>query len=154
MKYKIPAEFKIMRVRECAALPAPCDTPTMALEYWRNSIEHADWFSQEREHLVTILLNARLRCIGHHLISIGSVAETHCHPRECLRPAIVHSAYAIMLMHNHPSGDASPSAADHRVTIAIRDAARLMQISLIDHVIVGNSLYGCPYYSFREAGIL
>lgn len=155
MKYKIPSEFKITRLRECPGTTL-ADKPENCLAYWNQNITTAEWFDQDRECVVTLLANARLRVIGHHLISIGSLTECTIHPREVLRPAIMHSAFATILMHNHPSGDPSPSAADHRVTKRLRDASQILQINLLDHVIAGSRepIDRVPYYSFCEAGIL
>lgn len=155
MKYKVPSEFKITRLRECPGTTL-ADSPANCLAYWNQNITTAEWFDQDREHLVTLLANARLRVIGHHLISIGSLTECTFHPREVLRPAIMHSAYATILMHNHPSGDPAPSAADHSITKSLREASSLLQIKLLDHVIAGSSapIDRVPYFSFREAGIL
>jgi DNA repair protein RadC len=149
---KTPAEYKIMRVRECAPTDK-CEKPAELLDYWKQNIETADWFSPDREQLVVILLTTKLRCIGHHLISIGSVNETVCHPREVLRPAIVHAAHSFVVMHNHPSADASPSHADIRMTKILREASQLMQIPLLDHIIVGSETER-PYFSFRESCLI
>jgi DNA repair protein RadC len=64
------------------------------------------------------------------------------------------NAYAIAIMHNHPSGDATPSQADIRVTKNLREAAGMLQISLIDHIIVGSSHTETPFFSFKEAGLI
>ena len=70
-------------------------------------------------------------------------------------PAIVHCAYAFILVHNHPSGDATPSDTDLRLTRAASLAATTMQIQLLDHLIMGASADGCAgYFSFKEAGLL
>jgi DNA repair protein RadC len=154
MTYKTtPAEFKITRVRECAPAHA-CNSPEDCLAYWASNIVPADWFSSEREQVITLLLSARMRPIGHHLLSIGTLNESAVHPRETLRPAIIHSAYAFILMHNHPSSDATPSRADHHITQQIQKAADLLQIHFYDHIIVGNPWSTTPSFSFREAGIL
>lgn len=154
MKYKIPSEFKIIRLRECPA-SSNANSPADCMAYWNEHIRAADWFANEREHLVVLLANARLRIIGHHLVSIGTVSETAFHPREALRPAIMHAAYCFILMHNHPSGDPAPSAPDIRTTKTLREAANLMQINLIDHIIAGTpEADRASYYSFREAGYL
>lgn len=154
MKYKVPSEFKIIRLRECPA-SSTANSPVECMAYWNEHIRTADWFSTDREHLVVLLANARLRIIGHHLVTIGTVSETMFHPREALRPAIMHAAYCFMIMHNHPSGDPLPSPGDHRATHKLREAANLMDITLLDHIIAGNSEGGrVPYYSFREAGLL
>lgn len=153
MKYKIPSEFKIIRLRECPAF-SMANSPADCITYWNEHIRSADWFSSDREHLVVILANTRLRIIGHHLVSVGGLNETSFHPREALRPAIMHAAFCFILMHNHPSGDPAPSQADQSVTRQLRDAANLMKINFIDHIIKGDSEGGAPYYSFREAGLL
>ena len=86
---------------------------------------------------------------------MGSLNEALAHPREIFRAAILAGAYALILMHNHPSGDPSPSDADRRLTKNIREAASILQINLLDHVIVGSPGMGRPaYFSFREVGIL
>ena len=151
IKHKIPSEFKILRVRECAS-SYPCDSGQKIYDYWQGNIPQADWHDADREHLVVLLHNTRLNPIGHHLISVGTSQECLCHPREVLRPAIIHAAYGFTLMHDHPSGDPTPSASDHRITKRLRDASDIMQINFIDHLIIGRDQ--TPFFSFREAGIL
>lgn len=108
-----------------------------------------------KEHLHVLLLNNRLRVIGWHLVSMGGLNETSAHPREVLRPVILAGAYGFAMIHNHPSGDPSPSSADDHVTRRMVEAANIMQIRLIDHVIVGEPAPGrSRYYSFREAGLI
>ena len=149
---KTSNEIKIQFVRECPSLI--CDRPEKSLEYWKNSITSAPWFSDEREQMVVLILNAKLHTVAHSIVSIGTVAECLCHPRDVFRPAIAMNAYAIAIMHNHPSGDASPSAADARVTKNLKEAASMLQISLIDHIIVGSSRTETPFFSFKEAGLI
>jgi DNA repair protein RadC len=111
--------------------------------------------SRDREALKVILLDTKLRLLRMDDIALGSLNECVAHPREIFRPAIVHSAYALVLIHNHPSGDPSPSPADHRMTRQLAESARLLQIELLDHIIIGLPDGGRnPYFSFREAGIL
>jgi DNA repair protein RadC len=79
------------------------------------------------------------------------------HPREVFREAIREAASAVICVHNHPSGDPLPSAADLKVTQQLREAARAVQIDLLDHVIIGRPAAdpaGRGHYSFREAGLL
>jgi DNA repair protein RadC len=109
----------------------------------------------DRESLRTILLDTRYRLITMCEISRGTLNESLAHPREIFKTAISHSAYAMVLVHNHPSGDPSPSEADLRLTRKLAEAARLLQINLLDHIIVGmegRSRVG--YFSFKEAGLL
>ena len=88
-------------------------------------------------------------------ISHGSLNESVAHPREIFRPAITYAAYALILVHNHPSGDPAPSDADLRLTRRLNEAAELLQIRFLDHVIIGSADNGRrPYFSFREAGVI
>ncbi len=108
-----------------------------------------------KESLRVVLLDTRFHLIKLEEISLGSVNESIAHPREVFRPALVYSAYAIIVVHNHPSGDPSPSQADHSLTRRLREAAELLQIKLLDHVIIGAPAEGrAPYFSFKEVGVL
>ncbi|MFV0337357.1 MAG: RadC family protein [Chthoniobacterales bacterium] len=105
----------------------------------------------QHEVLRVALVDARLRLIRMETVSVGTLTETMAHPREVLRPALLRSAYGIILIHNHPSGDPSPSAADIRLTEMIAEAAELMQIAFVDHLIFGFPRGGAsPYCSLRE----
>jgi DNA repair protein RadC len=104
---------------------------------------------------MVVLLNTRLHMDAAVEISSGTVSQTLAHPREILHPVVNRNAYAFFLMHNHPSGDPSPSNQDLQLTTRIRDASELMQIRFIDHVIIGRPGAGrSPYYSFRESGLI
>ena len=93
--------------------------------------------ARDREVLKVILLDTKLRLLDFEDVALGSLNECIAHPREIFRPAIMHSAYAAILLHNHPSGDPAPSQADHRLTRQLGDAAKLLQINLLDHIIIG-----------------
>jgi DNA repair protein RadC len=115
----------------------------------------AEFQARDRESLKVVLLDTKLRLLRMEDVALGSLNECVAHPREIFRPAIVHSAYAVILIHNHPSGDPAPSQADHRLTRQLGDAAKLLQINLLDHIIIGLPDGGrTPYFSFREAGAL
>ena len=108
-----------------------------------------------RESLRAILLDTKLRLIRVEEISLGSLNESIAHPREIFRPALLYAAYGVIIVHNHPSGDPTPSEADRRLTQKMRGAAELLNVSLVDHVILGNAEGGrIPWFSFREAGLL
>ena len=107
------------------------------------------------ESLRVILLDTRYRLLHIEEVSVGSLNESIAHPREIFRPAITYSAYAVIVVHNHPSGDASPSQTDHSLTRRLAEAAELLQIKLLDHIIIGSPSEGNPgYFSFKEAGVL
>jgi DNA repair protein RadC len=109
----------------------------------------------DREVLKIALLDTKLRLVREESAFTGTLNECVAHPREIFRPAIIHRAYAILIVHNHPSGDPAPSSADRTLTSRLREAADLLQINLIDHVIIGNPDGGRqPFFSFREAGFL
>ena len=109
----------------------------------------------DRESLQVLLLDTRYRLISRHEISRGTLNESLAHPREILKPAISQSAYAFVLFHNHPSGDPSPSEADLRLTRRIVEASRILQITLLDHLIIGFPQNGrSGYFSFKEHGII
>jgi DNA repair protein RadC len=115
----------------------------------------ADMKLLNQEVLRVILLDARYRHFSTIEITKGTVNESLAHPREIFRPVIALSAYGFVLVHNHPSGDSSPSDADFRLTRRLGEGARILQINMLDHVIVGQPIGGRPgYFSFKEAGVL
>jgi DNA repair protein RadC len=134
-----PQEWKIVSLREC---PMPenmerCETPDEAAAYWRAHIPDHPYFNPECECLVVIILNTRRRIKGHYLVSIGTLDTILCHPREIFRLAVMASAAAIVIAHNHPSGDPSPSEADIKITRDLIRAGQLLKIEVLDHIILG-----------------
>jgi DNA repair protein RadC len=108
-----------------------------------------------KESLKVVLLDARFRLMRIEEVSLGSISECIAHPREVFRPAVVHSAFAVVIAHNHPSGDPTPSASDVQMSRRMAEAAKILQIRLLDHVIIGAPAEGRePYYSFKQAGVL
>jgi DNA repair protein RadC len=108
-----------------------------------------------KESLQVVLLDTRYQLKGIEQVSLGTINESIAHPRDVLRPAVLSYAYAIVVVHNHPSGDASPSQTDHSLTRRLAEAAELMQIKLLDHIIIGAVTESAPgYFSFKEAGVL
>jgi DNA repair protein RadC len=111
----------------------------------------------EVEKFWVLCLNRKNRLIKRVEISSGTATAALAHPREVFRAAVRESATAVLCAHNHPSGDPAPSAPDLQVTRQIREAARAIDIDLIDHVILGRTgsdPAGRGYFSFREAGLL
>jgi DNA repair protein RadC len=103
-----------------------------------------------KEHFLILCLNARRQLVHHETVSIGTLSASLVHPREVFSPAISHSAAAVVAVHNHPSGDPTPSAEDRDVTRRLQRAGELLGIPLADHVVVSES----GFFSFREHGIL
>jgi DNA repair protein RadC len=108
-----------------------------------------------KESLSVVLLDTRYHLVRVEQISLGSINESIAHPRDVFRPAVISSAYAVVVVHNHPSGDPAPSQTDHSLTRRLAEAAELLQIKLLDHIIIGTPADGRPgYFSFKEAGVL
>jgi DNA repair protein RadC len=99
-----------------------------------------------RESFWVVLLDVRHRVLGLHSVTTGLVDATPVHPREVFAPAIRDGALAVVVAHNHPSGDPQPSAEDRAVTDRLRDVGNLVGIPMLDHVVVGTD----RYYSFAE----
>ena len=128
----------------------PLDTPARIFE-----LLGAEMRQLGKESLRVVLLDSTLRLLCVEQVSLGSLNECLAHPREILRPAVLHNAFAFILVHNHPSGDPTPSDADRRVTMRMAEAAKMLQINFFDHVILGSpSAERAPYFSFREAGVI
>ena len=99
--------------------------------------KYAYEMNSNKEHFLVFFLNARRALLGSEIVSIGTLTSTLVHPREVFRPAIVANAKAIAVAHNHPTGEASPSPEDIRLTERLAKAGDLLGIELLDHVIVG-----------------
>jgi DNA repair protein RadC len=120
-----------------------------------NELVGAEMRMLRKESLRVILLDTRYHLIRIQEVSTGSVNESIAHPREIFHPAVASSAYAVIVVHNHPSGETSPSQADHSLTRRLAEAAELLQIKLLDHIIIGAPANGSGgYFSFKEAGVL
>lgn len=109
----------------------------------------------DHEKLIVAMVNSRLEHIHTTVVSSGVLTETSAHPREVLQPVILRKAYGFALIHNHPSGDPTPSHADRGFTKRLQEGAELLGLRLVDHVIIGRPAAGRdPYHSFREYGLL
>jgi DNA repair protein RadC len=147
-----PKEWKVVSLREC---PAPesmikMDRPPKAVKYWQQHIATTPEFNSDVEYVVVLVLNTKLRIKGHYIVSQGALNEAMAQPREVFRIAVMAAAYAIVLMHNHPSGESDPSDADRAITRRLSEAAEILRIELCDHIIVGHQ----RYFSFRESGLM
>ncbi|MDI9440226.1 RadC family protein [Candidatus Darwinibacter acetoxidans] len=104
----------------------------------------------DKEHFVIIMLNTKNRVIAKKTVSIGHLQASLVHPREMFKEAIKRSSAALILVHNHPSGDLTPSKEDISTTERLREAGAVLGIDVLDHIIVGDN----RYFSFREHGLL
>lgn len=103
----------------------------------------------DREHFVVLLLNTRHDLVGKSVLTRGGLASSPVHPRELFKAAVRESAAAVILVHNHPSGDPTPSRADLVLTARLCQAGRVMGIPIVDHVIIGDG----RYESLRQRGV-
>lgn len=121
--------------------------PENAAEIVRKHLEGVD-----REHFVALLLNTKTQIIGINTVHIGSLAATVVHPREVFKPAILANAGSIIVAHNHPSGDPTPSPEDIDITERLVEAGKSIGISVIDHVVIGD--YTDKYFSMAEHSLI
>ena len=105
---------------------------------------------EQREHFFALLLSTKNQVLAMPLIAIGSLNAAIVHPREVFREAIRHSAAAVIAVHNHPSGDPSPSKEDLQLTRQLAQAGNLLSIPLLDHVVLGEQCH----VSLKEQGII
>ena len=114
----------------------------------------ADMSELAQECFQVLCLNAKNYLINRHLVTLGLVDASLVHPREVLRPAISDNAGAVVLVHNHPSGDPTPSAEDLRITKQMVEAGMIIDIKIVDHIIIGKKSEGCVgFLSLREDGV-
>lgn len=104
----------------------------------------------DREHLVLLTLDTKNKITSINTVSIGSINTSIVHPREVFKTAILSNASSVILTHNHPSGDVTPSKEDIDITNRIKECGRILGIELLDHVIIGDDKYS----SLKEKGII
>lgn len=119
-----------------------------------NPVDVAKLFKEEMRHLKKeefriVLLNTKNQIINIKTISIGSLNSSIVHPREVFKDAILASSASVILVHNHPSGNSSPSSEDINITKRLMKSGELLGISVLDHIIIGND-----YFSLKEQQII
>ena len=135
--------------RRVAAAPAaerpvirtPDDAAAVVMENFR----HLD-----REHFGVLVLNTKHQVLAHERVSVGTLNSSSVHPREVFKNAVRRNAAALVLVHNHPSGDPTPSRQDIELTRRLVEAGQIMGIEILDHIIVGDN----KYTSFKAEGLL
>jgi DNA repair protein RadC len=120
-------------------------SPQAAIDFARVSLSGLD-----HEVFLAIYLNTKNRVLGHEIIQKGTVDHTVMYPRRLIEAALKHKAAGIILVHNHPSGYSEPSPEDKRLTQALAEVARPMDLRILDHIVVGKD----GYFSFAEKNLL
>ena len=134
------------RMASAAARPRlSFNDPITIAKYYMEHLRH-----EEQEVLIVMLLDGRNHLLGEQTISRGTVSATLITPREIFVEALKYHAVSLILVHNHPSGDPTPSDCDREVTERVYTSGELLGIRLLDHIIIGDQ----KYVSFREQGIL
>lgn len=146
MAYRIPV-YAVQLVRERSQ-----STEVRTIRGPANAYEILAGYLQpetlDREHFCILLLDTKNNVRGIHTVSIGTLNSSLIHPREVFKPAIPASANAVVLAHNHPSGDPEPSAGDWAVTRRLEQAGKLLGIEVLDHLVIGDG----RFVSLRDLG--
>jgi len=108
----------------------------------------------DREYFVSILLDTKNKVIGITTVSVGILDSSIVHPREVFKPAILCNAASLVVGHNHPSGDPSPSVEDTRITKRLHEAGEIIGIDLLDHIVVGDGTEPLRWVSLKERGVI
>ncbi len=145
MQIKCICELSRRLAKETAGPSPQFTSPQTIASYYMEDMRH-----KKQEELVLLMLNGRNRRIREQIVSRGTVNGSLISPREIFVEALRHHAVNIILMHNHPSGDPSPSEEDLLFTKRVQEAGNLLGVTLLDHIIIGD----CQYISLKERGIL
>jgi DNA repair protein RadC len=114
------------------------------------SARFASLRTETREHFLSVHLDAKNKILCLDRVSVGSLTAAIIHPREVFKSCLLSSAAALLLIHNHPSGNTSPSREDIEITGRLKEASELLGIRILDHIIIGAE----GYYSFADQGLL
>jgi DNA repair protein RadC len=145
-RYRSIVTFTVVREGEPADRER-MDNPDAAARWARSVIADDD-----REHFWVALLDSQNRLVASHHVSTGSLSASIVHPREVLKPALLVAAAHLLLAHNHPSGDPTPSKEDLHLTRQLVEGARLLGLRIHDHLIIGS---GCPgFISLATRGLI
>lgn len=147
--YEAKISYQVIQQGKAQAIT----TPKSVVTYMQGAFEEYP----TQESFWVIALDRKNKPMGRSLVTLGTASSCLVHPREVFKYAILQSASAVIVLHNHPSGDPAPSREDIRVTRQLREASHILQIELLDHIIMGNKEddpTGIGFYSFQDAGLL
>lgn len=145
VKLKCLAELSMRMAMAVAKKDLQFDKPSSVAEYYMEKLRH-----EKKERVLLLLLDYGSRLIEEVVLSVGTAHTSLLSPREVFITALKAEAAYIILLHNHPSGDPTPSKQDRNITDEIRQIGDMVDIPLIDHIIIGDN----KYMSFKEAGLL
>lgn len=145
VKLKCIAELSKRMASRISRDSLDCSSSSQVASYYMEKLRHED-----NEKVILLCLNNRLKLIDESILSIGTVNSSVLSPREVFRKALKCSASNVLLLHNHPGGDPTPSRADIIITNKIRESGNMLDINLIDHIIIGDN----TYTSIAEKGLM
>jgi len=143
--------YKCQLVREAYAsyryghVKSTHEAKRIVLEVTKELLENAP-----QEHFLVLTCDTKLKPIALHIITVGTLDASLVHPREIFRVAFLDNASSILLIHNHPSGEVTPSSQDHEVTERTKKAGELLGVQVLDHIIVGHSDGNWQAWSLAE----
>jgi DNA repair protein RadC len=156
-----PTDHRVHRVRELVVTYSPirCHLPVPAAGRLTTSQDAAALASRllagaTVETVLAFHLDTKYHLIGVHVVSTGLLDSAAVHPRDVFKAACLSNAAGLILAHNHPSGDPTPSPDDRRIMIRLREAGEILGVELLDSLIVVDPAEGLRYVSFRDAGLL
>ncbi|MBR4027015.1 MAG: DNA repair protein RadC [Lachnospiraceae bacterium] len=141
IQLKAVAELSKRIAKTYSGYQLQMNTPSSIAEYYMEQMRH-----RKEEVLVCAFFDAKCNFLGDALLSVGSVNYAYVSPRDIFCKALEHHAVLLILLHNHPSGDPTPSEDDIRITRRVAHGAALLELELADHIIIGDK----QYYSFNE----
>lgn len=144
-KYIPLVRLSMIREKEVPYTAGTVNNPEKTAELAKHILNGAD-----REHLLVLSIDSKCRPLAIEIVSIGTVNATIAEPREIFKHAVLANAVGIILVHNHPSGDCTPSEEDTVITKRVNEAGKLLGIPLKDHVIIGDD----GYFSYNKNGSL
>lgn len=144
LQLKAVAELSLRIARTQRAYQLQLGRISSIADYYMEQLRH-----EAQEVLMCAFFDTKAHFLGDARISIGSTSYAYFSPKDVLRKALEKKAELLVLLHNHPSGDPTPSSDDMRVTERMREAAQLLDMSLVDHIIIGDNCY----FSFKEQSI-
>lgn len=142
--HRLAAAFELARRWSKGSPGEPVDSPQRALRELQGMAE------LRKEHFVALYLDAAHRLVHRETVSVGTLTASLVHPREVFAPALERPAAALIVAHNHPSGDPTPSREDRETTRRLCDAGRILGLPVLDHLVVAAR----GWFSFRERGLL
>ena len=137
--------LRLVRERSLPYKPRPLTNSTAVYDLCRELLEDLD---RETVCLACLDTKNKLACLS--VLAVGTVDSAVLHPREVFKVAVLSNASAVIVVHNHPSGDPAPSAEDRSITRKLQEAGQILDIKVLDHIIIGDG----SFYSFADSGDL